>query len=625
MQTFNIRWPALALIGATLAGCGSSGGGGGDTRTPSAPLTIGGTASGVAGSGLVLQNNAGDDLPVGGDGSFTFATAINSGSSYSVTVRTAPSNPAQECLVANGSGTATANVTNVTVTCTTIVSNVDTDGDGLTDSQELAIGSSPQLADTDGDGFSDGREVNNGGFNPLIADLPTVRIDVIGAPSIDINVIDTTDASYSQTYSTTYERGQQSSFSRSDTAATTATVSASTRVYSEAEASASPTSIGGSAKSGTESSVSASVTQEVSTSISSSSASSSRQEFGQLSNDTSGATRQTNGGALTALISVENTSDLSFVLSSVEIIASRRSGRSGTIQPIGTLVYDIDGGPQLISTGQSIQKTVSQDFSNANTLEALMADPSGLQFTIGSFDMTDIGDEDGRDWGRIAQDVNAQTAQIVIDYGDNIRTGGDTVERYQVATNVARDPVTNEVLGISMREVMTNAIEIPYSIVSADVNDENGQPTGARREIINSIRGLETTGIETGFWYVFTSSESADDSATNFDDLIMMPGDRISMVYMRDQDRDRIFDREEFLLGTSPTNPDTDGDGLDDFQEAREGWAISVEGEIRQVFSDPLNVDSDGDTLSDLQERDLVIGIRDSIVIGVCTVGVSAE
>ncbi|MCH9694901.1 MAG: FG-GAP-like repeat-containing protein [Gammaproteobacteria bacterium] len=610
MRTQNIHWH-LALLTLVISGCG--GGGGGDTSTPPPPppppptssFTVGGSASGIAGSGLVLQNNAADDLSVAADGTFTFSTSVSSGGAYTVSVRTAPTNPTQNCTVANASGTANANVTNVTVTCVTPSSSVDTDGDGLTDAQEIAIGSSPQLVDTDGDGLSDGREVNNGGFNPLIADLPTVRIDVIGAPSIDINVIDTQDAGYSQSYSTTYERGQQSSFSRSDTESTSATVGASTRVYSEAEASVSPTSIGGSAKSGVESSVSASVTQEVSTSISSTSASSSRQEYGQLSNNTNSATRQTNGGTLTTLLSVENTSDLSFVLSSVEIIASRRSGRSGTIQPIGTLIYDIDGGPQLISTGQSIQKTVSQDFSNANSLEALMADPSGLQFTVGSFDMTDIGDEDGRDWGRIAQDVNAQTAQIVIDYGDNQIAGSETVERYQVATNVARDPVTNEVIGIPMSEVMNNSLEIPYTVISKEVIDENGQSTGVFRDVINEVRGLATTGIETGFWYVFTSSESADDVSTDFDDLIMMPGDRISMVYMRDQDQDRIFDREEFLLGTTATEADTDGDGLDDFQEAREGWAISVEGQVRQVFSDPLNVDSDGDTLSDLQEFDL--------------------
>ena len=44
----------------------------------------------------------------------------------------------------------------------------DTDGDGLTDSLELAFGSNPNVADTDGDGYADGVEVN-AGYSPTDA------------------------------------------------------------------------------------------------------------------------------------------------------------------------------------------------------------------------------------------------------------------------------------------------------------------------------------------------------------------------------------------------------------------------------------------------------------------------
>ncbi len=72
--------------------------------------------SGLAGAGLVLRNNGGDDLAVASNGAFTFATSLTSGSTYSVTVATQPSG--QTCSVSNGSGTvAGANVTNVAVAC----------------------------------------------------------------------------------------------------------------------------------------------------------------------------------------------------------------------------------------------------------------------------------------------------------------------------------------------------------------------------------------------------------------------------------------------------------------------------------------------------------------------------
>jgi len=82
-------------------------------------VTVGGTVTGLTGAGLVLQNNGGDNLARGADGAFTFATPINSGAAYNVTVLTQPSNPAQVCTPANNTGNASANVSNVTISCAT--------------------------------------------------------------------------------------------------------------------------------------------------------------------------------------------------------------------------------------------------------------------------------------------------------------------------------------------------------------------------------------------------------------------------------------------------------------------------------------------------------------------------
>src|SRR4030042_3656487 len=43
---------------------------------------------------------------------------------------------------------------------------LDSDQDGLTDQEERALGTNPNVADTDGDGYSDGKEVESG-YNPL--------------------------------------------------------------------------------------------------------------------------------------------------------------------------------------------------------------------------------------------------------------------------------------------------------------------------------------------------------------------------------------------------------------------------------------------------------------------------
>ncbi|MGD0906039.1 MAG: RCC1 repeat-containing protein [Candidatus Acidiferrales bacterium] len=90
---------------------------GGSTSTVTT-YSIGGTVSGLSGTGLVLQDNGGDNLPVTTSGTFTFATPIASGLTYSVTVLTQPSNPAQTCAVTYGaSGTVNGTITYVQITC----------------------------------------------------------------------------------------------------------------------------------------------------------------------------------------------------------------------------------------------------------------------------------------------------------------------------------------------------------------------------------------------------------------------------------------------------------------------------------------------------------------------------
>ena len=116
----------LVLCGLAL-GVSACGGGGSSAPPPPPPppqFTIGGSASGLAGTGLVLQDNGGDNLSVGASGSFTFKTSVTSGGAYSVTVLTQPAGPAQTCVVTNGSGTATANVGNVQVACTTVMHTI---------------------------------------------------------------------------------------------------------------------------------------------------------------------------------------------------------------------------------------------------------------------------------------------------------------------------------------------------------------------------------------------------------------------------------------------------------------------------------------------------------------------
>ncbi|MCB1554598.1 MAG: hypothetical protein KDJ14_12385, partial [Xanthomonadales bacterium] len=84
-------------------------------------FSVGGTVSGLLGSGLVLQINGGDDLAVPANGAFAFSGALFEGSAYTVSVLQQPSTPEQICEIENAIGTVVdAAITNVTVVCETL-------------------------------------------------------------------------------------------------------------------------------------------------------------------------------------------------------------------------------------------------------------------------------------------------------------------------------------------------------------------------------------------------------------------------------------------------------------------------------------------------------------------------
>lgn len=98
---------AAALV---LSGCSNDSGGG-----SSAPR-VGGTASGMSGTGLVLQSNRANSKSITVNGEFTF-DAMEDGGACAVTVKTHPTGPDQNCDVSYGSGTlAAVNATDLAVT-----------------------------------------------------------------------------------------------------------------------------------------------------------------------------------------------------------------------------------------------------------------------------------------------------------------------------------------------------------------------------------------------------------------------------------------------------------------------------------------------------------------------------
>ncbi len=93
----------------------------------------------------------------------------------------------------------------------------------------------------------------------------------------------------------------------------------------------------------------------------------------------------------------------------------------------------------------------------------------------------------------------------------------------------------------------------------------------------------------------------------------------LAVTDVQDSDADRLSDEAEIDLGTDPNDPDSDDDGLSDWDEVQvfgtdpldpdtDGDNLSDGDEVQLYMTNPLNEDTDGDTLPDGTEA-LELGI----------------
>jgi hypothetical protein len=126
------RRAAIALTGALtlvlgLGGCSDDGN---DAASAATTFSVGGSVAGLTTAGLVLANGSDTASLAAGATSFTFSTALATGSNYAVSVQTQPANAT--CVVSGGIGTVgTAAVPGVAVTCSPLAFTVGGSVTGL--------------------------------------------------------------------------------------------------------------------------------------------------------------------------------------------------------------------------------------------------------------------------------------------------------------------------------------------------------------------------------------------------------------------------------------------------------------------------------------------------------------
>ncbi|MFN3199694.1 MAG: LamG-like jellyroll fold domain-containing protein [Bradymonadia bacterium] len=492
--------------------------------------------------------------------------------------------------------------------------DLDTDGDGLTDVDEInQHGTNPLVADTDGDGFDDFNEVvekafdpenNNFQFNPRIADVPQYEIRLTSTPQF--YMVYSEGNQTGRTVGTEHEQsitqGTTRSWGGSQSHSVEMTHTTGVEISVEHEFGLT----GGTTASASLSyEFSHSTTNETSTNWNQDQSRENTNALARIEQTEESESVEITGGAVATTVVVENTGHIAFLLEDLTLSAFNLDPSNPLeLGSIGNLFYSgADLFPRtVVLPGDTTAPLNFAAEVDLPTIKDVLADSRNVVVAPAT---GVVLDQDGRSFELEATNINARTAQVILDFGQN-----RAQESYRVATALGDDRQ-----GVTAQQVLTDILRVPYTTGTSPWRfDTNDAPTDSFTGV-TAVRGVEMNDPGSAYWIVAHTYPTEAGAGTetdyynpivedfDFDGLVLKSGHILHLVYIEDMDRDGLGDRAEFLYGTDPENPDTDGDGCSDSLEAG-GWIITDEetGEERRVFPSPLAIDTDGDTVSDCDE-----------------------
>lgn len=370
-------------------------------------------------------------------------------------------------------------------------------------------------------------------------------------------------------------------------------------------------------------------TNTTSVSLTRESARSATESYSEYRRESKTRTETAANGTVSLSILVDNVGISTFelvnpTLTMMQWEPSPRAGAdfgSGAYRTLATLsatsggVLDGDGNRTitLAPDDPPVEIQLANTEVNADFIKGFLARPQAIFFSPASFELNDVA---GVNFDFLTEQTYGRTAVLAID------DGVGPVQRFQVATNVDRT-ADGELAGARMGTLLDDVLDIPYTVrnverVASDgttvmvdelesIGNLANQRAANRGDPVNGIAGASE-----GLWVVYVKREPQGRPELPFEEMRLLPGDEVRLVYIRDIDGDGMMAREEAIYGTSDDDTDSDDDGLTDFQEAKVGWNVTVAYEdgsgtaqtvSYRVTSSPTEPDADGDTLTDPQER----------------------
>jgi hypothetical protein len=485
----------------------------------------------------------------------------------------------------------------------------DWDGDGLLNDDELKkYFTDPMKVDTDGDGWDDNEEIAQFDpeadpyrFNPLIADLPRLRVSMRTYPEIELLYTTSEGESKSRSVSEGESISQSASMSNSHTRSFSVGTSVSMTVGGKVggkiaekpeltlEASASLTagfSLG--------MSQSASVSQSRSHSVG--------RSFSQAESEAQSSSISYRGAKISYDVRLENPSNISYTIRSLVLTTymldhSRYGAPTALAQmtldgqfkgfsPITLNPGETSGDVELVYEGLSI----AQGRDLGTRARTMWCGISGYEITY-----TDKNGK-SRNFNYAGTSVPARTAYILVDWGPGknhppVEANVAVLNRF----NRFSSGLTDRYLPVSLNDILSY-MSLPY---------ETGTHNGVSG--IVSVDGIDHEPEQNGYWFVVRAARNGDLTIRGLttgsyspSDMRLRAGDGLEIIYSKDQDQDGIPLRVEVGLGCSDTDVDSDGDGLLDIEEIN-GW-VTLKGDT--VRTEPTNVDTDGDGTPDPSDEE---------------------
>jgi hypothetical protein len=449
----------------------------------------------------------------------------------------------------------------------------DFDQDGLADVDEIELyHTSPETRDTDGDGYDDYQEIHEFGydpsnptkFNPLVADVPRIDIELTTPPKVTVVYRKSTGGTE------TVETG------RTDTTATTVMRSESAEQNWSVTASATVEySLG---KWG--GSVSVSSTYGQSHSWTNQQSQENQVALSEMRSHSRNSDLTQEGGHVKVGVAITNAGHIPFTVQNLSLTAFRLEGTR--LWPVAQLEADSARPFFEMGTwapGQRVDNIlfVAKDVTLSEVEKILNSD---LVVQVSKYELKD---ESGQSFGHRMAAVDAACARILVDYGGTLPS-----ESYMVSTRTAPDEH-----GVSLNTIL-NTLGITYRTDTAAWTYRKRTPEGRlatgdgatetrrTKHGLVQLRDVGTNPQEGGYWLITHEVPIAPSGSDThrydllegdykLEDIRLKARQTVQLAYVRDPDRDDLETRAENSLGTDPWEPDTDGDGVADGDEIQAG------------------------------------------------------